>query len=67
MVKEGDKRSKEDNIEGRNPQKIGMSVAPITQISFAPNWKGVVALVGLNRIAFDYFHTDGKTKTITTT
>lgn len=66
MIKEGDKRSKDDNVEGRNPQKIGMSITPITQISFAPNMKGVIALVGINKIAFDFLQNDGKSKTFAT-
>ena len=66
LIKEGDKRSKDDNVEGRNPQKLNMSIAPVNQISFAPGMKGVIAMVGINKITFDFFHPDGKSRTFAT-
>ena len=42
LVKEGDRRIKEDNVETRNPLKMKANIIPISQISFAPGMKGLV-------------------------
>lgn len=67
LIREGDRRSKDDTIEGKNPQRSKMSIAPVSQISFAPGMRGVVALVGLNRINFEFHHSDGKSQKFAST